>query len=176
MRGVIFTELFEVIEEKFGLELLDDVIVGADLSNDGAYAATGNYPFSELLSIVVQLHEKTEIPIDTLLEVFGENLFSRLLTQHPEFDTNKNILDYLENVETYIHIEVKKLYPDSELPKLDIVSKDERSIVFYYISSKQLHNLAKGMIMGASKYFEQPVEITMIPQEDKTVLFTVTRI
>ena len=43
MRGVIFTELFELIEEKFGFEALDDIIMGADLPNDGAYSATGNY-------------------------------------------------------------------------------------------------------------------------------------
>lgn len=173
MRGLIFTELFELIEEKFGFELLDDVIVAADLPNDGAYTATGNYPFSELSSILVQLYEQTKIPIDTLLEVFGEHLFNRLLAKHPEFNFSKNILDFLENVETYIHIEVKKLYPDAEFPKLNIVSKDEKSLTFYYVSEKQLHYLAKGMIAGASKYFEQPVEITMTPQEDKSVLFTV---
>lgn len=79
MRGVIFTELYELIEEKFGFELLDDVLMDLELSNDGAYSATGNYPFSELLAIVVKLHEETEIPINSLLEVFGEYLFTRLL-------------------------------------------------------------------------------------------------
>lgn len=140
MRGVIFTELFELIEEKFGLELLDDVIVGANLPNDGAYTATGNYPFFELLSIITQLHKQTEILIDTLLEVFGEYLFGQLLAQHPELDGTKNILDFLENVETYIHTEVKKLYPDAELPKLNIVAKSEKTLTLYYISKKQFRN------------------------------------
>jgi len=175
VRGVIFTELFELIEEKFGFELLDDVIVGAHLPNDGAYAATGNYPFPELLSILAQLHEQTKLPVDTLLEIFGAYLLARLLAQHPEFDFSKNILDFLENVENYIHIEVQKLYPDAEFPKLNIVSKDEKSLTFYYVSEKQLHHLAKGMIVGASKHFEQPIEITMTPQEDKSVLFRITR-
>lgn len=174
MRGLIFTELFELIEDKFGFEALDDIIVKADLANDGAYAATGNYPFSELLSIVVKLHEHTQIPIDTLLEVFGEYLFTRLFEAHPQFSGTKNILEFLENVETYIHIEVKKLYPDAELPKFDIVAKDEKSFTFYYISAKHLHHLAKGLIVGASKYFNQPVEVEMTLQENKSALFTVT--
>lgn len=176
MRGVIFTELFELIEDKFGFEALDDIIMAADLPNDGAYAATGNYPFSELLSIVVQLHEHTKLPIETLLEVFGEYLFSRLFSMHPEFNAANNILDFLENVETYIHVEVKKLYPDAELPRFDIVSKDEKRFSFYYISEKQLQHLAKGLIVGASKKFEQPVEIGMEPQDNQSVLFTVTRL
>ena len=176
MRGLIFTELFELVEDRFGFEMLDDIIVEAELPNDGAYASTGNYPFSELQSIVVKLHEHTEIPIDTLLEVFGEYLFTKLFEAHPQFEGAKNILDFLENVETYIHIEVKKLYPDAELPKFEIVSKEERRFTFYYISSKQLHHLAKGLIVGASNYFEQPVTIEMDVQENKSTLFTVTRV
>lgn len=176
MRGLIFTELFELVEERFGLELLDDVIVEANLPNDGAYAATGNYPFSELQSIVVKLHERINVPVDTLLEIFGEYLFAKLFETHPQFNSITNIIDFLENVETYIKIEVKKLYPDAELPKFDIVSKDEKCFSFYYISSKQLHHLAKGLVVGASKYFNQPVEITMEVEENKSALFTVTRI
>lgn len=176
MRGLIFTELFELVEDRFGFELLDDIIVEANLPNDGAYAATGNYPFSELQSIVAKLHEHTNIPIETLLEVFGEYLFTKLFEAHPQFSGLKDILDFLENVETYIHIEVKKLYPDAELPKFDIVSKDEKSFTFYYISAKQLHHLAKGLIVGASKYFDQPVEIKMEVQENNSTLFTVTKV
>lgn len=175
MRGLIFTELFELVEDKFGFEMLDDIIVEANLPNDGAYASTGSYPFSELLSLVIKLHEHTKIPIDTLLEVFGEYLFTKLFEAHPQFGGATSIIDFLENVETYIHIEVKKLYPDAELPKFDIVSKDENSFKFYYISSKQLHYLAKGLIVGASNYFKEPVTIEMEVQENKSALFTVTK-
>ena len=176
MRGLIFTELYELIEDKFGFEMLDNIIVDSGVPNDGAYTATGNYPFSELLALVVQLHKKSELPIETLLEVFGEQLFKKLISAHPQFDEKMNVLDFLENVELYIHHEVQKLYPDAELPKFDIVSKDEKSFVFYYNSSKQLHHLAKGLILGASKHFSNPVTIEMIPQEDKRVLFTVSLI
>lgn len=175
MRGIIFTELYELVEEKFGFELLDDILMELELSNDGAYSATGNYPFSELLSIVVKLHEHTEIPINDLLEVFGEYLFTRLLAMHPEFALTENVLDFLENVETYIHIEVKKLYPDAELPKFDIVSKDEHTFKFYYVSSKKLHYLAKGLIQGLANHYQQPVDIEMGLEDDNGVFFEVTR-
>lgn len=176
MRGVIFTELYELIEEKFGFELLDDVLMDLELSNDGAYSATGNYPFSELLAIVVKLHEETEIPINSLLEVFGEYLFTRLLAMHPHLAKTEDVLEFLEHVETYIHIEVKKLYPDAELPKFNIVSKDDNSFKFYYISSKKLHHLAKGLIQGLSNHYNQPVSIEMGLEDEEGVFFEVTRI
>ncbi|CAA6800267.1 MAG: Guanylate cyclase-related protein [uncultured Sulfurovum sp.] len=176
MRGIIFTELYELVEEKFGFEFLDDILMDLELTNDGAYSATGNYPFSELLNIVVKLHEHSKIPIPDLLEVFGEYLFTRLLSMHPELAKTENVLDFLEQVETYIHVEVQKLYPDAELPKFDIVSKDDHSFKFYYVSSKKLHHLAKGLIQGLSNHYKQPIEIKMGQEDDKGVFFEVTRI
>jgi hypothetical protein len=155
--------------------MLDDIIVESKLPNDGAYSATGNYNFAELFTLVGRLHQHTAIPIHTILEIFGEHLFEHLFNMHPELCNENNILDFLENVETYIHVEVKKLYPEAELPSFDIIDKDDNRFVFYYVSSRQLHFLAKGLIVGLSKYLNQPVKIDMKIEEDNRVLFTVTR-
>lgn len=173
MRGFIFTELYELIEDKFGFEALDSIILASKVPNDGAYTATGNYPFDELLALVVALHKHSGLPIETLLEVFGEQLFPRLISNHPEISINYSLLDFLENVELHIHHEVQKLYPDAELPKFDIVSKNDTNFTFYYNSKKQLQHLAKGLILGASKHFNTPVDIEMTPLENQT-LFSVT--
>jgi len=176
MRGVIFTELYELIEEKFGYEILDDIIVASNLPHEGAYSATGNYPFVELLSLVNELHKQSKLPIETLLELFGEQLFAKLISMHPQFDLSMEFLDFLENVELYIHNEVQKLYPDAELPKFDILSKSKNTFIFYYNSSKRLHYLAKGLIVGASKHFKTNVSVIMTPQKDGRVLFEISLI
>ena len=124
MKGMIFTELFELIEEKFGFELLDDVIMESKLENDGTYAATGNYQFSELLKVVVSLSNKSGVSIPDLLEVFGEHLFSKLVKSFPHLVEKQSLLHFIPEVENYIHVEVKKLYPDVELPKFEIVKND----------------------------------------------------
>lgn len=174
MRGFIFTELYELIEDKFGYEALDNIILASEVPNDGAYTATGNYPFDELLALVVALHEYSKLPIITLLEVFGEQLFSRLVSSHPEISINYSLLDFLENVELHIHHEVQKLYPDAELPTFDIISKNDTNFTFYYNSKKQLHHLAKGLILGASKHFNTPVDIEMTLTDDQRALFSIT--
>lgn len=166
MRGMIFTELFELVEKKFGYDFLDDVIDDSDLSNDGAYTATGNYSFDELLRIVISISQKSNIPVPTLLEVFGEYLFEKLILIFSNFDKEMSILDFVENVETYIHVEVQKLYPDVELPTFNIISKTQHVLEFDYISKKKLHHLAKGLIIGASKYFHQSVEVELIESEE----------
>lgn len=175
MRGLVFTELFELVEEKFGYEFLDELIVSSNLPNDGAYSTTGSYPFEELLTIVVGLSKKSGVAVPDLLELYGTHLFSTLVSMFPQYTpTSVRLLDFITQVETYIHVEVKKLYPDVELPKFDIVSKSDKELVFYYVSSQKLHHLAKGLLLGASKYFNEPVSVELKEDGDK-VLVTVTK-
>ena len=174
MKGMVFTELFELVEEKFGYDLLDDVIDESNLTNDGAYTAVGNYEFDELLRFVVNLSKRTNVAIPDLLELYGEYLFPKLIKFLPQFDTDTNIIDFIASVETHIHVEVKKLYPDAELPTFEIISKDDKSISFYYVSKRGLHDLAKGMLKGASAHFNSPVDID-VKSDDKGVLISIVQ-
>ena len=176
MRGMIFTELLELIEEKFGYDRLDDVIDASGLDNDGSYTATGNYPFDELVKIVVSLSEQTEIPVPALLEVYGEHLFPKLIKILPVFGEDADILQFVESVENHIHVQVRKLYPDAELPTFELVNFSDGKLQFYYVSSKNIPQLAKGLIIGASKYFNQPVNVEFDEAENGKFLFTVSKI
>lgn len=172
---MLFTELFELIKKKFGENLLDDVIDDSKLANDGAYTAIGSYEFDELVRILVSLSKHTNIQIPDLLELYGEYLFDKLIKILPQFNTSTDILDFIEKVETHIHVEVRKLYPTAELPSFDIIYKDDSTLEFFYVSSRKLHYLAKGLLLGASKYFNEPISIDM-NEDNERVLFKIKRI
>jgi hypothetical protein len=177
MRGMVFTELFELVEEKFGFDMLDEVIEASSLPNDGAYTATGSYPFEELVTIVVNLSAKTEIPVPTLLEVYGQHLFGKLIKALPQFDNKDlDLLSFIESVEDHIHVQVKKLYPDAELPTFEIISSNQNELKFYYISKKNIPNLAKGLINGAAEHFGQDVDIDFEQTQNGKTLFTVKKV
>ena len=50
MKGVVFTEYVEFIEETFGFDVVDDMIEKAGVS--GVYTQAGNYEFDELFKMV----------------------------------------------------------------------------------------------------------------------------
>jgi len=175
MRGMIFTELMELIEEKFGYDKLDDVIDAAGLDNDGAYTSTGSYPFEELVKIVVSLSEQTNIAVPDLLEAYGEYLFPKLIAAFPKFGEANDILEFVESVEDYIHVQVRKLYPDAELPTFEVISFNSDELKFNYVSSKNIPQLAKGLIKGAATHFQQAVDVSFEDTQDGKFLFTVTK-
>ncbi len=60
MKGIIFTEFMELVEEKFGLDVLDQVL---DLSNDeGVYTAVGSYDHKDLVKLIVNLSKVSGVP------------------------------------------------------------------------------------------------------------------
>jgi len=53
MKGIIFTSFLDLVEEKFGMEMLEEVISSANLPNKGAYTAVGTYDHAELVQMVI---------------------------------------------------------------------------------------------------------------------------
>lgn len=160
MRGVVFTELIEFVEDALGFDTLDKVMEEASLENGGVFTQGGNYPYEDLLALVVALSKVTGKEISELLEVFGEHLFNKLvLIYGKDIKECGGALDFMDSVEGLVHVEVKKLYPDAELPTFETISKSDTKLELVYTSNKQLESFAKGLMIGCSKYFNEPLKI-----------------
>jgi hypothetical protein len=175
MLGRIFTEFFTLVETEFGDDMLDDIIEDATLPNEGAYTALGNYDYLELLRLVTALSEHTHIGVSDLVKIFGTFLFKRLVLIYPNFTENKDdCFEFLSSIDTIIHVEVKKLYPNASLPKFD-TSIQEDTLVMIYQSDKNIPDLAEGLIIGAGQYFSENLIINRRLLDDRATEFRITR-
>ena len=160
MKGIIFTEFMELVEGKFGLEVLDQVL---DLSNDeGIYTSAGSYDHRELIKLIVNLSKVSDIPVEKLQEVFGEYVFQNLLksiSNHASLQQCTNTFQFVRHVEDFIHAKVKKLYPDANPPQFDFISETESEIVFDYKSARCLVHVCLGLVRGGAKHFGDTIEI-----------------
>ena len=158
MKGVVFTEFLEMVEEKFSPDTADQIIEAVDPPSGGAYTATGTYDFEELASLVTELSHESNIPIPHLLEAFGKHLFTRFYAGYPQFfDGVSSTIEFLPLVDGYIHGEVRKLYPDAELPKFECDTSDPNRLVMDYSSKRPLAEFAKGLILGCIDHFGDDV-------------------
>ena len=71
-------------------------------------------------------------------------------------------------------IEVKKLYPDAELPRLIILEKNDNKMLVAYTSHRKLSMFAYGLFKSAAEFFKEDVSISMenINKEGSVVHFT----
>jgi hypothetical protein len=178
MRGVVFTELIEFVEEKLGFEIADKMIEQSKLAHGGVFTQGGNYPFEEMVQLLTALSNLTGESPETLLEIFGEHLFNVLVKIYgKDIKADNSSLDFIDSVEHYVHVEVKKLYPDAELPTFTTTSKEDNKLIIIYQSEKKLDAFALGLIKSCGNYFGDNLQITkkVISQAPYQVEFTIIK-
>jgi hypothetical protein len=162
VKGIVFTEFLDLVEDKFGLAMVDHIISSSNLESDGIYTSIGTYRFSEMLQLLQHLSERTEISIDTLLFVYGEHFFSVIEDSYPGLlATYSDPVVMLSSIEDHIHVEVRKIYPGAELPTFQVVEKTENSLVLDYKSSRAMHHFGLGLMNKTFEHFNSTATITL---------------
>ncbi|HLO46640.1 MAG TPA: heme NO-binding domain-containing protein [Leadbetterella sp.] len=176
MKGIVFTEFLEMVEVKFGYAMVDKIITDANLPSNGSYTSIGTYPHQEMVSLVTQLHQKTQIDVETLLKTFGSHLFDVFKKSYSFFfDNHSTSFDFLESIENHIHVEVKKLYPEAELPKFETKRVSDKSMIMTYYSDRKMAALAEGLIASTLAHFNEAgtIETKKLDSERKIVTFLI---
>lgn len=165
MKGIVFTELFEMVEQQFGPNMLDDVLDQCDLKSGGAYTTVGTYDHHELLTIVGILSKNTGLPVKDLVQKYGHHLFFRFHKLMPVFfEKPKSAFEFLESIHDTIHVEVKKIYPDASLPHFQTQRIGNDQLVMIYTSRCPFADFAEGLIQGCLDFYKENIAIK---SEDK---------
>jgi hypothetical protein len=113
-----------------------------------------------MVQLVVRLSALSGLTLPDLLRVFGEHLFTRFAVRYPEFfEGVTNAFIFLEGIESNIHTEVRKLYPDAELPSFECFLEGQDKLVMDYRSNRGMADLAAGLIRGAAAHFNEKLVI-----------------
>jgi hypothetical protein len=160
MLGLVFTELLEMVEAKHSLAMVDALIAEVSPASGGAYTSVGTYPAEELGALVGAYAKHTgQSPVE-VLQSFGEHLVGPFARRYPAlFTRSRGTIDFLESVDAYIHLEVRKLYPAAELPTFQITREGDASLTMHYRSRRALGDLAVGIMRGVARHYGETITI-----------------
>jgi hypothetical protein len=178
MKGVVFTEFFEFVEGRFSPEIAEQIIEGSDLPSNGIYTSVGTYDHGEMVTLVSNLATIVEIGVPGLLKEFGRHLLKQFVIKFPPFFNGvTSTFEFLPKVDSFVHVEVKKLYPDAELPTFSCAFPSSDQLQMTYESDRNLPDLAEGLILGCLEHFGEQMEVVRnsAPGNPRATLFTITR-
>ncbi len=179
MKGVIFTELLAMAEASLAPEIIEEVIEAAQLPSGGAYTSVGTYDFSEMQALVTAFAERLHTTPEELTQAFGKHLFAAFQGSHANFLTNiDGTYDLLRRIEDEIHVEVRKLYPQAELPTFSCSEPILGDMILEYRSSRGLSHLAAGLIDASIDHFHESITYTskdLSGGRNNHVIFTLHR-
>ncbi len=181
MKGIVFREFSDMVENQFGEAMMDDLIETTSPASGGSYTTVGTYHHGELVAMVGVLSQRTGIGSATLVHAFGKHLATFFSNKFPSFfDDCPNTFEFLKKVDNHIHVEVRKLYPDAELPKFTYIQHSELDFELIYESQRDFSHLAHGLIEGCMEYFKEAFQILRydVPIDDYNtkVLFKLRRL
>ena len=90
MKGVVFVELLSMAETLLGEDTVDDILENSNLASGGAYSSVGNYPCSELMTLVGAFSQSSGQPAAVLQAAFGNWIFGKFSESYTTFFEGKN--------------------------------------------------------------------------------------
>ena len=87
--------------------------------------------------------------------------------------------EFLGKVESYIHVEVRKLYDDAELPSFEYGTPAPDRLTITYRSRRPLADLALGLIEGCADHYGESMSIDrkdLASGAETRVQFSLTRL
>jgi hypothetical protein len=161
MLGIVYTEFMEMVEDKFSADVLDDILETPGLTTDGSYTSVGYYDHTDMIRMVVALSKAVDVPVDDLIEAFGRHMFSVLSGKYPSLiEGRESALEVLESIDSTVHREVIKLYPQAELPQFKCDRHSPTQLTMHYRSKRPFSRLALGLIKGCGDHFSEALEVT----------------
>ena len=160
MKGTVFVELLKMAEDAFGEDVVDEILDEADLSSGGAFTSVGNYPCSDLMKIVEGLSAHSGISGEALQQKFGHWMMGHFGEKYPDsFVGKKNSMQMLEAIDGEIHVEVRKLYPDAELPRFEMERVSDDHLRMVYTSPRPLQAFCHGLIEACVERFGEKASV-----------------
>ncbi len=179
MKGFIFTELLAMAENALSTEIVEEVILASKLPSGGAYTSIGTYPLEELTTLINAFSGRLETSPAAFTHDLGIHLFQAFRRSHSGFFANiDGTYDLLRRIEDEIHVEVRKLYADAELPTFACSEPILVDLILEYRSTRGLADLASGLIAASIEHFKESITVQQedISGDHKThVIFTLNR-
>jgi hypothetical protein len=158
MKGIIFNLLEEVVTQKYGEKVWDDLLQASGV--DGAFTSLGNYPDEDLSKLVGAASQALDLPANAIVRWFGTEALPILAGKYPDFfsrhDSTRTFVLTLNGI---IHPEVRKLYPGADTPDFEFDASSPDVLVMLYRSKRRLCALAEGLTEGAATHFGETARI-----------------
>ena len=152
MKGIIFNLAQEVVTGSYGEDTWDSLLDRTGL--EGSYTSLGNYPDSELMALVGAAADALGRPAEDVVRELGVGAIPLLAARYPGFfDGHASTYPFVLTLNDIIHAEVRKLYPDADLPTFEFERTGDDALVLIYRSERRLCALAEGFLLGAAAHY-----------------------
>jgi hypothetical protein len=161
MKGVIFAIYEDFLTENWGIETMEAVLEDCPHTAGEPFVAPKSYPDQWIVDLITATCKRLSLELPDAIRAFGKFAFKGLASRYPVFlEGVDHPRDLLLSVHDIIHVEVKKLMEGATPPNLfyEDIDGDASKLTIHYESARGLCTLMEGLLVGASEFFDVPIE------------------
>ena len=159
MHGIVFAELQKFVTSKHAQAGWKKVSEKAGLAHK-VYLAAGQYPDSEIVSLVTAASEVTGQEPFQIVEAFGEFIVPSLLKMYGHLlKPDWKSLEVIEHTEGTVHTVVRTSDKNALPPQLRTRRVGPDKVILVYDSPRRMCALAIGIGKGLARHFKETLSI-----------------
>jgi hypothetical protein len=175
MKGSIFKLFEEFVVISHGPDAYEDLLDTTTLETEGPFVGPGTYPPGDLVALLMTAASNHDTSVDALLQQFGRFAFASLAAAVPTLmEGLDDPRSFLLGLESVIHTEVRKLYPDADPPRFTAIDRGPDQLELHYQSDLGLFSLVEGLLDGLGDWYQCPVEHERTAVDGTNAVFLVT--
>ncbi|ANM31108.1 hypothetical protein ABI59_18295 [Acidobacteria bacterium Mor1] len=160
MKGVVFNLFEAFVVENWGEETYWKLVDACSLeTSDGVFVGPGTYPDADLFTLVTKASEMLEVPAIEAIRAFGKFCLPHLMDKAgPLVEDIPSAKELLKQVDSVIHVEVRKMYPGAVTPVFRYEDTGPDRLILEYRSNRKLCAFVEGLIEGAGDHYDTKIE------------------
>ena len=157
MKGALFVHMVEFAQKELGQNDAERVISNLNLGTGASYTSVGMYPVAEFMALHAAFSKRMKIVPEEFSHRFGIHTLPALVAGQ-DLSMSEHPFDFLERIHGVIHRDVRKLYPNSNPPDIEVIERDgERCLTLRYVSRRPLAAFCGGMLEATLETFKRSV-------------------
>lgn len=165
MKGTIVSAWVDTCRSLYGDDLTNEALRNFNINPGKIFSPMEEVEDKVARGIIDYIAGKKGIDKDQAWRTMGNHNVISFSKTYPAFFRYKNLYSFL-NAMFDIHVVVTKRLPGAKPPILDIKPVDNKTAHMTYKSSRGMFSYFYGMLEGASKFFNEDVDIKVLERTD----------
>jgi len=169
MNGFVFNAYVRMVEEDFGINVINYVMENSSLKSGGEYTSVDSYDYREIIKMNKTLATYTSIPGKQLMNAFGVYFF-RLMKSREDFSNLNKPEDFIDRFVEFIQNNSVTKSREDENPEIKIDLSDKLILVKLKAEKEMIWFMEKTVAEISKMYnFIQQGYNKFINKEEKTI-------
>ncbi len=159
MHGFFFEELLKFVRFRWNLSMEKRLLSMSGLSHR-QYTSKRYYADEEMVMLLLNLSKLVNIPISSILCDLGEFLVPSYYKRYEKFfSSHSSLFDFLKAFEETTHRYVRA-HTQGNPPEIKFLGYESEDVaIVTYFSERRLCDLAKGMLKGFARLYDEEIEV-----------------